>query len=164
MKNFLKSNKNKKTALIFFVAVFFLVLDRVFKYFSLYFFLKQPLIISKYFKLDYFENKNISFSLPICPCILNILVVVMIIALLFCFVYLMLKKDFFKASILSFIIFGATSNFFDRMTYGFVIDYLNLSYFTVFNFADVSIFFGTLVFVILVYKNEKHEKAKILKD
>ncbi len=47
---------------------------------------------------------------------------------------------------------GAISNIIDRLSYGYVIDYLSLRYFTVFNLADVMISSGA---IILILKNLK---------
>ena len=58
--------------------------------------------------------------------------------------YLSIKKDYIKAWLLLAIIFGAISNLFDRIKYGYVIDYLDLKYFTVFNLADVMIVGGVI--------------------
>ena len=48
------------------------------------------------------------------------------------------------------IIFGAVSNLYDRLKYGFVIDYFDLKYFTIFNIADAMIFFGALGVIIVL--------------
>jgi signal peptidase II len=37
---------------------------------------------------------------------------------------------------------GAFSNLYDRLHYGYVIDYFDLKYFTVFNLSDVMIIIG----------------------
>ncbi len=41
-----------------------------------------------------------------------------------------------------YIFLGAASNLYDRIAYGFVIDYINFSFFSVFNLADVLIIGG----------------------
>jgi len=51
---------------------------------------------------------------------------------------------------LALMILGAISNIVDRFSHGFVVDYLLLRYFTVFNLADVMICLGA---IILIYKN-----------
>ena len=52
------------------------------------------------------------------------------------------------------IIMGAASNLFDRLKYGYVIDYLDLKYFTVFNLADAMIIFGVAILLISANKKE----------
>jgi lipoprotein signal peptidase len=55
------------------------------------------------------------------------------------------RRGKFTASVYSAaIILGATSNLADRFQYGYVIDYFDLKYFTVFNLADVLIVGGTI--------------------
>lgn len=57
------------------------------------------------------------------------------------------------------IIGGALGNLFDRIYYGFVIDFIDLYiqtwHFATFNIADLSIFFG-LFFLIIEYYNNKN--------
>ena len=46
------------------------------------------------------------------------------------------------------ILLGALSNFFDRLAYGYVIDYFYLKNFTIFNLADASISGGAILALI----------------
>jgi signal peptidase II len=61
--------------------------------------------------------------------------------------------------ILTFIIFGAISNILDRLIYGYVIDYLELKYFTVFNLADVMISGGAIILLTKTIKLNKKTAA-----
>ena len=55
---------------------------------------------------------------------------------------------------ISFIILGAVSNLLDRITYGFVVDYIQTPlYWWVFNIADIMITIG--VIGLIFSKNEK---------
>ncbi len=52
------------------------------------------------------------------------------------------KWAFFSACAWSLVMAGAAGNLFDRMMYGYVIDFLDLRVWPVFNFADISICIG----------------------
>ncbi len=63
-------------------------------------------------------------------------------------------KNFKNRSIfaLSLIFSGGFSNIIDRIFRGFVIDYIKIDFFPyIFNFADVCIFFGMIVFFCQIY-------------
>jgi signal peptidase II len=61
-----------------------------------------------------------------------------------------------NSGLLLFIIFGAISNLVDRLKFGYVIDYIDIKYFTVFNLADIMIVVGCSVIVLpaLLKKNK----------
>ena len=61
------------------------------------------------------------------------------------------------------IVAGAIGNFIDRLLFGFVIDYLHVTFisFPVFNFADILLVVGAIVFsyiTIFVIKDEKKDE------
>ncbi len=98
----------------------------------------------------FFKNKNIAFSLPFPK---NILIILIIIILFFLFFYLLKsyqKKNTTLIFSLTLIILGTVSNLIDRLVFGFVIDYINISFFTVLNLADIMIASGV---IILVFQN-----------
>jgi len=57
--------------------------------------------------------------------------------------------------ILSLILAGAVSNFIDRLFFGCVIDFINLKFWPVFNFADIYISVGA---VIIIWRTLIHNK------
>ena len=52
---------------------------------------------------------------------------------------------------LTFILIGAISNLLDRLLFGYVVDYIDVPWFTVFNIADVMITGGVLVLVSFIF-------------
>lgn len=151
-------NNKFKIASILFAGLFLFFTDRIIKSFILidknfsYFFVKDV------FHFEYVENTGIAFGMPFNFWLLLILYVVIIIALL----YLAIKKIFgnelaYFAS-LFFIIIGAFSNLLDRIRFGYVIDYLYLKNFSVFNIADVMITLGAVLFIALNYLKQKKNK------
>jgi len=138
---------NKKTAVYFFSAVFLLVIDRFLKLIALNNISKE--IFGEWFRFNYVKNYYIAFSLPITGHVLNIIIAIIILWLTYYFVFLIKKPDHGEAGFLLLVIFGAASNFFDRLKFGYVIDYFDLSYFTVFNLSDAMIFLGVMGFLLL---------------
>lgn len=78
--------------------------------------------------------------------------------------YLLKKENVSKLKIFafSFIIAGAFGNFIDRLTYGFVVDFLDLyigkHHWPVFNVADISITIAIVLLIILEIKTKKESK------
>jgi signal peptidase II len=72
------------------------------------------------------------------------------------------KKLFLICLSLSLILGGTIGNLFDRLYRGFVVDFLYFYFkaysFPIFNFADVFIFIGTTILIILMISNNFFEK------
>ena len=131
------------------IAVFFIAIDRLLKTYAK---LADPEIslISDIFIFRYEENPYIAFSLPLSGPLLSLVIASIIFALI------ILARDRYKKESaelipIIFIIFGAASNLYDRLLHGFVIDYLYLRYFTVFNLADSLIVLSTGYLLLLAF-------------
>jgi len=61
---------------------------------------------------------------------------------------------------LSFIIAGALGNLIDRLFFGFVIDFIQISVWPIFNLADSFNTIGVILLVYLLYKEDKAYKQK----
>jgi len=148
---------SKKMAVFIIIAVFLTALDRFLKFLAINNFFDTPIkIAGNFFNLKFIKNYNIAFSLPVNGIILNIIIILIIIGLLYSLIYLIKKQSFKQSASLIFIIFGAISNLLDRLRFGFVIDYLDLKYFTVFNLADIMIVGGVIVILFEIIKPKKH--------
>ncbi len=135
----------KKMVTLYAIIIFFVILDRFFKFLAINGYFKNAInIFGDFFKLDFTANYNIAFSLPFNGIFLNITIIFIILGLICNLIYVINKKRPLEAIFLISIILGATSNFADRLNYGYVIDYLDLSYFTVFNIADAMIILGII--------------------
>lgn len=132
------------------VVIFFICFDRLLKVFAVKGY--EFGIIKGVFNFNFKANYYIAFSLPFSGVFLNIFIFLIILALIYFFAR-ELKNGNGKFAISLFcVIAGASSNLFDRMKYGFVIDCLDLKYFTVFNFADAMIAIGALAAVVACKK------------
>ncbi len=120
-------------------------------------------IIPGFFSLKYVENKGAAFGmLSNARWIFIVFTIVIIIALF----YIIIKKNiqnklFYVSAIL--IIGGGIGNLIDRIFYGYVVDYLSISFFPpVCNFADYCITIGAVLMVIylLFFSDFLNKKGK----
>ncbi len=160
------NNKKFKIILINIAAIFslaiFFISDRVLKNLALN--LDNSIgLIKDFFLFSFTKNYFISFSLPLSGPILNILILFLMTLLLLYLVFLIIKEKEKKTEIilLLFIFFGALSNVIDRLSLGFVIDYLEIKSLSAFNLADVMI---TSSSFILILKNLELNRNKLKKS
>ncbi len=148
------------------IALLVVIIDQVIKYFVVQ--LLEPIgrvaAIPHILDLVYVENRGVAFGMFSNLRWLFVIVTAVVIVV---FVFLMFKlgkssKLFSLASAL--IIGGGIGNLIDRIYLGYVIDYLQLSFFSpVCNFADYCITAGTILLIIylLFYSDmSKEEKLK----
>ncbi len=138
------------------MAMFFLT-DRFLKTLSL---LKKPddliSLIPNHLYFSFQANENIAFSLPLGNQLALILSIFLVIILSFFTFYLYKRKHKPLIIVLfSFMILGAISNIFDRLQHSFVIDYLYVPWFTVFNLADIMISVSAIIILFLIVFRNK---------
>jgi signal peptidase II len=154
MNKFISKISFKNIAIILMIAIFFMT-DRYLKSIAL---LngeaKSIKLIGNFFSFQFTPNYYMAFSLPFGGHLLNALIVCVISALTYLIFYLIINKKVEEIFIilLTIILFGAISNILDRLVHGYVIDYLYLQYFTVFNIADAMISIGALLIIIKGFK------------
>lgn len=136
-------------------AIFFISLDRFLKVFAFNNQGRQFNILGEILNFSYHDNYYIAFSLPLHGRWLNIIIFLIILLLIFYWLKALLSGRRLTAVCLLAVVMGAASNLFDRLKYGYVIDYLDLKYFTVFNLADLMITAG--IICLLFIKGSKSE-------
>lgn len=146
----LLSNGVKKMIVISVAIIFFVGLDRFFKVFALSDQNQQFNLIGEVLKFNYKANYYMAFSLPCYGFWLNAVICLIILLLIYYLVRAWQGGKQKTAICLLAIVMGAASNLFDRLKYGFVIDYLDLKYFTVFNLADVMIVAGVICMLFFI--------------
>ncbi len=151
--------KNPKNIAII-IAMFFII-DRILKYFAVRNLLPK-ISFGGIFKLSFTPNSFISFSLPFSGIPLIITICLIMLILISYIIYLIIKKksETREVVLLTTILFGAINNLTDRINYGFVIDYLEIKNFTVFNLADVMICFGAISIITSNFFNKKTKNGK----
>ena len=114
-------------------------------------------LIGDIFTFSFTPNYFIAFSLPISGRILELVIFLLILLMIAAFFYLLVKKN--KKLLLfglAAVLLGSISNFIDRLNFAYVIDYLYLKHFTVFNLADVLIVLGSItIFFCLNKKTDR---------
>lgn len=142
-------------------------------FFILELFIKYYLILNKipksgfYFfggliQIGFFTNANLAFGLPVPQLLIIILTFLILIVLGFLWWFDLIKSNFLAVFGLSLIILGALSNLLDRLIFGYVIDYLNLFIWPVFNLADCMIVIGVLIYFINILFSKKNPQINLL--
>lgn len=148
----------KKAAPYLILAVFFIFLDRLLKILAInFYFIDTYELIGKYLQFSLAKNYYIAFSIPFSGILLNIIISILILFILLYLLILNTKQKYKTSGLLIFVVFGAISNLIDRLKYGFVIDYLDLKYFTVFNVADIMIVCGIFSFFVIYHLNNQSQ-------
>ncbi len=153
------------------VGAVLVVIDQVIKYFvSAYL---QPIgsvnVIDSLFSLTYVENKGVAFGMFSGMHWLFIALTSVLLAIIIFYMFKKRPKGRFFYICAALIIGGGVGNLIDRIFYGYVIDYISLSFFPpVCNFADYCITTGTILLVIyLLFLSDildSSKKAKIKND
>lgn len=156
MNKFFSKKQNIINIAIFLIAIFFIV-DQILKYLAINSW-ESKNILGEILKFNFTANKYIAFSLPVSGLILNLFIILVLFLILIYLAFLFYKKRNYEFLGFLAIFCGALSNLIDRLKYSFVVDYLDLYYFTVFNLADVLIFFGSLFLLGFYFKKEAGEK------
>ena len=109
-------------------------------------------VVNNFFYISNVHNYGAAFSILYGNRLF--LIVVSIFALVFVYYFMLKNKDLTKLdiAIYSFLIGGILGNLFDRIIYGYVVDFLDFHFFEydfpIFNIADVCIVFS--IFLIIV--------------
>ena len=145
------------------IGFFFLfVTDRVLKWWAVNSLSDiSPITFLRVFRLEFYLNEGIIFSVPL-PKMLIYIITVLIISVV---IYLLYEAYQMKNRSLiigySLVTVGAFSNLLDRFNYGAIIDFINLRVLPVFNLADIIITIGitVLIFNIIKIKGSSNEKV-----
>jgi len=142
-----------KFALLFVVAALVVfVFDRAVKEIVMRFLTQDIVIIENFTRITYSENVGVAFGLQI-PQIVQLFLVPALIVGGFYLVTQHLKLDsIFVQIVVGAIAGGAISNYVDRILHGFVIDYIKIWFWPVFNIADIAITVGILLIVVFYGK------------
>ena len=154
-KNFKKDKKINPYFTILIISSVILIFDQLTKFFVVHIFdLSNRLVITVipgfiYFKMAWNEGINFGLFANSSNLMRISLIVISIIISLGIFFWALKQKSFLLLVFSSLIIGGALGNVVDRIIYGAVADFLNITCCGIynpfsFNIADISIFFGVL--------------------
>ena len=154
----------KKNAICFFIIIFSFLLDRISKIKVIEYQLNNNKIyINDFINIDLVWNTGIGFGILSSSSNLFYHSISSIICMVIIFlVYLIIKSKFIDKILFSMVVGGAIGNFYDRLAYLAVPDFIDIHYqsfhwFT-FNIADIFITAGisSLIIKDLFIKNEKN--------
>lgn len=131
----------KKILLISFLV---LLLDQLTKYF----FKNKTFILTDFFKIDYVENTGAAFGILKGFNLLFIIVAFIVIFLIFKYYKEIKEEKFYVHLAVGFLLGGVLGNLADRLFLGYVIDFIDFSFWPTFNIADA---FSTIAVVILIF-------------
>lgn len=130
-------------------AILLVLLDQITKIAAAVLVKNSPLEILPGLKLEYHQNVGIAWSIQIPQPWLNILNIGLLIILpLYISQHIDLRRKESRL-FLSMIVGGALGNLWDRLTKGYVIDFISVGSFPVFNLADSLLTVG--IFLILIF-------------
>ena len=115
-------------------------------------------LIWDFLKLSLVENSGIAFSLPIGGTFLKIITVSIIVLIIF-YYFKYEKKHTLNQIAFGLIVGWALGNWVERILNSAVIDFINLKYFAIFNFADIFINIWVII-LIINYLNLCKKKEK----
>jgi signal peptidase II len=153
MNWFAKLGKDK--VFLIFTPLLFL-LDILSKLYVKYIVLNKIKVLGDLFSITYHENLGAGFSILYGKTALLILISVLAVGFIF-YYYKKIPNELSIYVVL--VLAGILGNLFDRVFFGYVIDFLDFIYWPVFNFADIYITVGALCLVFL-WKDEKKDKKK----
>jgi signal peptidase II len=128
------------------------IIDRISKYLIFHKLPTQGVYLFKYLQIKLLTNSGIAFGIPLNQILIIILNSIIIFFLFFYLFKSLKEKKTLNAFLLGAIIIGAFSNLIDRITYGKVIDFIQIGIWPTFNLADAYISIGALIFLILNIK------------
>lgn len=116
-------------------------------------------IIKDFFAFEYLENRGAAFGIMQNKIWLLVIVTTIVVGgILY---YLIKHKPKFKLTRIAFsmIIAGALGNFYDRVVYKYVVDFISVHYqdvyyFPTFNVADICVTLGTIAIIYCIIKEE----------
>ena len=158
----------KKQFILNFIIIFFIFfLDRISKIFILNLVESQEIIditINPFLNIILVWNSGIGFGLlQFEESIIYNLITILILIINFVIIYLLFHSDNLQKILFSMILGGSFGNFYDRIYYSAVPDFIDLNYngyhWFVFNVADIFISIGILGLIFIeIFKKNKNEK------
>lgn len=100
--------------------------------------------ITSFLKLLYVENTGIAFSLPLTGGLLQVITILLLLGILWAIGKYELYKDPVLFFFIMMLLAGAVGNAIDRLTLGYVVDFISIGTFPVFNVADSAVSVGAI--------------------
>lgn len=132
--------------MLFFVVLAVISIDQLAKYLVSIYARGGFFIIPQILSLEIHKNPGVAFGLALPESTIIILITITLSSLVW-YRYKKRKVEDFGLGNIGFglIIGGAISNLIDRLRFGYIIDFINLRSWSVFNIADVAIVVGVIL-------------------
>ncbi len=142
--------------MFYIILSLWVLVDLISKYFANIYLQNKVNILWDFLYLQFFRNNWIAFSIKIYPPLLKIITICLII-LIFYYYRQEKKNNNNKLIDISFwlILAWAIWNGVERVLNSNVIDFIWVKYFAIFNLADSFITIWAIIFIYLLYKNNK---------
>lgn len=114
------------------------------------------------FVLRFVPNTQMAFSIPVHKVILLVVTLLILFSLIQLFIYSCRDGLYGHMWALNFVIWAGLANLYDRITRGFVVDYIDFGFFPVFNLADIVIVIGLVTLLILTSRLQNKADLKVL--
>lgn len=142
-----------------FVSVVLLCLDLLSKYFAQEYLLHSSIfLLGNWLRFDLHYNFGIAFSLPV-PWEVQILLSIVIFVIVGVFIYKNPPQGWVENVALGMIAGGALGNFYERIVFGKVTDFIAVWKFPVFNAADSFLFVGVVLTLYLAWMAHRKEDS-----
>ena len=145
------------------VGIVLAALDQVFKYMIVSNFElgQTQTLISGVLNLTYIRNEGVAFGMFAGMQWLFIALTVILLALIVIYMFVKRPQSKFFYFTVALIVGGGIGNLIDRIAYGYVVDYLSLTFFQpVCNFADYCITVGVILLAVYLLKKKKKKGKK----
>lgn len=149
-----KKKVTKKMILSIILVLVLVILDQFFKIYVLKNNMDNKIIIENALQIDYVENSGGAFGIGQNSTITFVITNIIVLGLILRFIYIQKDEMDTKTLIMLLLILaGGISNFMDRISLGFVVDYINVFpkvNFPRVNLADIYICIGWIAFILTV--------------
>ncbi|MDD5382390.1 MAG: signal peptidase II [Candidatus Margulisbacteria bacterium] len=143
----------------YFIVLLIVVLDQYFKYLvhKLMFLGQSIPLLGEVIKLTYVRNTGAAFStfIGFSPYLIAVGIIVALGVIYFH--YRLPAKALFLQTALALVLGGSLGNLLDRIFRSYVVDYLDITIWPVFNFADVMINVGVILIAVKLFLKEEKD-------
>lgn len=115
-------------------------------------------VIPQFFSLFYLENRGAAFSIFENKQLFLILFTSLLCVVIIGMILFYKSQNAWSWVACVLVLGGGIGNLIDRIRLGYVVDYLKFSFFPVFNFADICVVTGVILFIIHVLVGEYAHK------
>lgn len=116
---------------------------------------REYFILNNWLGLRFAINDGIAFGIDVNYYFIISFYVIAIPILIWALIKQYKDNNRLNVLALTLVIFGALSNFVDRILFGGVVDYIDLKYYSVFNIADIMIVAGVVIVILSNFGNKK---------